>query len=92
MPHVKNLRPTVAEPPVADDQHFFASAKLAGYGFHAKRAAAGHQHGGMGLVHLFKDAGDARHHALKALGHVVEGAVGVDHRKFEQTVGVNVGQ
>ena len=89
--HVKNLRPAVAEPAVADDHHVFAAGKLAGHRFHAVGAAAGHQHGGMRAIDFLEHAGNVRHHALKALGHVVEGPVGVDHRKFEQAVRVDIG-
>ena len=80
--HVKNLRPAVAKPAVADDERFFASGKLARHGFHAKRAAAGHQHGGWRVVDRFQDARDVAHDALKALRHVVQRTVGVDHRKL----------
>ncbi|VXC48410.1 hypothetical protein PSEUDO8BK_80277 [Pseudomonas sp. 8BK] len=45
----------------------------------------------MGVVDLFQSAGDILHHALKRLRHMVEGAVGVDHRVFDQAVGVDAG-
>ncbi len=90
--HVKNLRPTVAEPAIADDQCFFVGGKLARHGFHAKRATAGHQNGRLGVVHLFQDGRDVAHHTLEALRHMVQRAVGVDHRKFKQALGIDLGQ
>ena len=66
--------------------------KLARHGLHAERAAAGHQHGGMGVVHLLERGQDVLHDAGEALGHVVERTVGVDHREFEQAIGVDIGQ
>ena len=77
--HVEDLAPAVAEPAVAHHHHVLAGGKLPGHGFHAKGSAAGHQGDRMGLVDLFEHARDVTHHALKALGHVVERAVGVDH-------------
>ncbi len=53
--HVKNLCPAVAEPAVANDQHFLTGGELAGDRLHAKRAAARHQRGGMGVIHLFQN-------------------------------------
>ena len=40
--HVEDLGPAVAEPAVADHQGLLAGGELAGYGFHAEGAAAGH--------------------------------------------------
>ena len=90
--HVENLCPAVAEPAVADYEAFFPGAKLAGHGFHAVAAAAGYHHGRLGVVDLFKSGGDLPHDALEALGHVVERAVGVDHRVLQKTIRVYVGQ
>ena len=89
---IKNLAPAVAKPAIAHDQHFFVIGKLARHGFHAKGAAARHQRGAVRAINLFECAQDVLHHADKALGHVVERAVGVDHRKFKQTVGIDIGQ
>ena len=66
--------------------------KLTRHSFHAKSAAAWHQGHGVRRIDVFQDARDVLHHALKALGHVVQCAVCVNHRKFEQAIGVNVGQ
>ena len=77
--HVENLRPAVAEPAVADDQHFFAVRELARHSLHTERAAARHQHGRFGVVDLFQDGRNVGHHAPESGGHVVERAVGVDH-------------
>ena len=90
--HLKNLRPAVAEPTVAHHHGFFASSKLARHSLHAKGATARHQYRHWGAVHLFENGRNVGHDALEALGHVIERAVGVDHREFEQTVGVNLGQ
>ncbi len=66
--------------------------KLACHRFHAKGAAAGHQRDRVGAVDGLEHARDVSHDTAKALGHVVQGAVGVDHRKLKQTIGVDVGQ
>ena len=90
--HLKNLRPAVAEPAVAHHHGFFAGSKLARHGLHTKGTTARHQHCGLRAIHFFEQCRNIGHDALKALGHVVERAVGVDHREFEQTVGVDMGQ
>ena len=54
--HVENLRPAVAEPAVADDQHLLVTGKLARHGFHAEGAATRHQHDRLGVIHLFQNA------------------------------------
>ena len=92
MAHVKNLGPAVAEPTVANHQRLFACGELASYSLHAKGAAARHQHRRLGVVNLFEDAGNIGHHALKALRHMVQGTVGVNHRKLKKAIRINVGQ
>ena len=89
---VENLRPAVAEPAIAHNQHFFAIGKLARHGFHAKSAAARHQHGGVGVVDLFEHAQNVLHRTDKLFGHVIERPVGVHHREFEQAIGIDVGK
>ena len=89
--HLENLGPAVAEPAIADHQHLFVVGKLARHGFHAKGAAARHQHRRTRVVHLFQNSRDVFHDTLKTLRHVVERAVGVDDREFEQPVRVDVG-
>ena len=61
-------------------------------GLHAEGATARHQHGGVGVVDLLEGGQDVLHDAGEALGHVIERAVGVDHREFEQAIGVDIGQ
>ena len=92
IPHVENLRPAVAEPAVAQHEYRLAGGKLARHRLHAVGAAAGHQRDGMRVVHVLEDARNVVHHALKAARHVVECAVGIDHRKFKQAVRVDMGQ
>ena len=54
--HVKNLRPTVTEPTVAQHQHWFVGGELAGHGLHAKGATARDQHRTVGVVDLLDQA------------------------------------
>ena len=54
--------------------------------------AARHDDGRRRSVDVFQHAGNVAHHALELLRHVVERAVGEDHRILEQTVGVDGGQ
>ena len=89
--HLEDLRPAVAEPAVADHQAFFAGGQLPRHGFHAEGAAARHHGYGAGVVHLLQVAGDVAHDLLKGLRHVVEGAVGVDDRIFDQAIGIDTG-
>ena len=90
--HVEDLGPAEAEPAVADDHDVLVLCELAGYRFHAKGAAARYQGHRVGAIDLLEHARDVGHHATKAFGHVVERAVGVDDREFEQAVGVDLGQ
>jgi hypothetical protein len=90
--HFEDLRPAVAEPAVADDQDPLVGGELACHRFHAEGATARHDDGRSGVVDRLEGARDVAHHALEALGHVVERAVGVDDRVFKQPVGVDVGQ
>ncbi len=90
--HVENLRPAVAEPAVADDHDLLAGGELPRHSFHAKGAAAGHQNGRVRVVDLFQNARDVFHDTLETLRHVVQRAVGIDHREFEQPFRVDVGQ
>ena len=90
--HVDDLRPAVGEPTIANDEHLLIASKLPRDRFHTKRAAAGHERHALGFVNAFEHARDIAHHIAKLAAHVVERAVGVDHRKFEQTGGVDVGQ
>ena len=52
--HVKDLRPAVAEPAVADDQDMLVAGKLPGNRLHAEGAAARHQHGRMRAIDGFE--------------------------------------
>ena len=87
-----DLRPAVTEPAVAHDHNLAALHVLAGYRLHAEAAAAGHDDGMLRVVGLAQHGREVAHHALKALRHMVERAVGVDHRVVEQTVGIDVGK
>ena len=90
--HLENLSPAVAEPAIAQHQALLAGTELAGHGLHAKGAAARHHRHRLGVIDLFQDGGDVTHHALKTLGHVIECAIGVNHRIFKQTIRVHIGQ
>jgi len=90
--HVEDLRPAEAEPAVADHHDMLSGGELARDRLHAEGATAGHQRHRMGFVDLLEHARDVGHHAAKPFGHVVERPVGVDHREFEQAIGVDVGQ
>jgi hypothetical protein len=46
----------------------------------------------VGVVDRLDDPRDVVHHALEAPRHVVQGAVGIDHRVFEQTIGIGLGK
>jgi len=69
---------------------FFACGKLPRHSLHAKGAAARHKDRRLGVVNLFQNSRDVLHHALKALRHVVQSAIGVYHRKLQQSIRVNV--
>jgi len=43
LPHLENLCPSVAEPPVANHHGFLAGGKLPRHGLHAKRTASGYE-------------------------------------------------
>ena len=90
--HVENLCPAEAEPAVADDQTLAMRGELAGDGLHAEGAAAGNDGGGLGVIDFFQDARNVAHDALKALRHMVQRTVGIDHRIFEQAIGIGLGQ
>ena len=90
-PGVEDLRPAIAEPAVAQNQALPARGELPRHRFHPVRAAAGDDDGGMRVVDVLQDAREIAHDALKALRHVVERAVGEDHRIFEKAVGIDVG-
>ena len=89
--HLEDLRPAVAEPAVADHQALLIGRQLPRHRLHAVSAAARHHRHGMGVVDLFQGGGDITHHALKRLRHMVQRAVGVDHRIFDQAIGIDVG-
>src|SRR5690554_6492639 len=90
--HLEDLAPAIAEPAVADHQAAALLGELTSYRLHAEGAAAGHDHRAVGVIDPLEVAGDIAHHLLEAGGHVVQGAVGVDHRIFQQPIGVNVGK
>ena len=90
--HLENLRPAIAEPPVANHQAFLAGRKLARHRFHAEGAAARHDDRGSCVVDRLQHARYLAHDALEPLRHVVEGAVRVHHGIFEQSLRIGFGQ
>ena len=90
--HFKNLGPAIAEPSIANDETFFVCGKLSRYGFHAECAAAGYDNDRAGIIHFFECGGDISHDALKGLRHVVECAVCIDDRVFQEFVGIAIGR
>ena len=87
--HVENLRPAKTEPAIAQYQAAPATGKLARHGLHGKGAAARHHGHRAGAVGLPETLRDVAHHDLKSLRHVIECTVGIDHRIFQQSVGVH---
>jgi hypothetical protein len=90
--HVEDLRPAEAEPAVAQHQapsrppaNWRATASMAKVPPPGTTATAS-------AGRPLQVAGDVAHDALEGLRHVVERAVGIDHRIFEQAVGIDVGQ
>ena len=90
--HIDDLGPAVGEPAVTNDENRFVARKLTSHGFHAESSAAGYERDAVCVVNRFEHAGNIAHDTAKLLTHVVERAVGVDHRKFEQSAGVDVGK
>ncbi|MNY21134.1 hypothetical protein D3C86_1546580 [compost metagenome] len=88
--HLENLRPAVAEPAVADHQALLPAGQLARHRLHAEGAAAGHYRHGVGVVDLLEGTRDVVHHPLERLRHMVERAVGVDDRVFDQAIGIDI--
>ena len=62
---IENLRPTEAEPTVADDKAFFPGPKLARNRLHSVGAAARDQNNRMRVVNAFEGHGDIVHYTLK---------------------------
>ncbi|OIQ89028.1 hypothetical protein GALL_291040 [mine drainage metagenome] len=87
-----DLRPAVAEPAVAHDEHSLTLHELARDRFHREAAAARNDHRGGGTVGFAQHRREVAHHALEALRHVVQRAIRVDDGVFEKTVGVDIGQ
>ncbi len=88
----EDLAPAVTEPAVANDQTFLVSCELSGDSFHPERTTTRNHSHGSGVVHALQRRRDIVHHTAKRLRHVVQGAVGVDHGVFQQSVGINVRQ
>ena len=88
----ENLAPAVAEKSVAQDQHFLVLSELARHRFHAIGAAAGNDGRCVGFIHLAQHAQNVLHGGDEFFRHVVEGTVGINHRKFEQTIRIDIGQ
>jgi len=90
--HVEDLGPAVAEPAIADHQTLLVGGELTGDRLHAEGAAAGDDDRAPGVVHRFQNARDVAHDPLKALGHVVQGAVGIDDGIFEEAERIRLRQ
>ena len=90
--HVEYLGPAKAEPAISDYQAVFFRRKLTRHSLHSECAAARHNGHRVGVVHLFQRRRYVRHRGLKRAGHVIDRAVRVDDRIFEQTVRIDVGQ
>ena len=84
-PQVTDLRPTVAKIAVADDQHLPTLAVLTRHGLHAVGTTAWDKHGVVRIIHLVESSVEILHYVAERSRHVVEGAIGVDHRVFQET-------
>ena len=87
--HLENLRPAVGEPAVADDHDLLPGGKLAGDSLHAEGSAAGHDDSRVGMVDLAQNRVEIVHDALERPRHVIERAIGKDHRELHQTIGIH---
>ena len=87
---LKDLRPTKAEPAVAQDETVLSCRKLSRDRFHPVGPAPRHNDHSRGVVDLLQSVGDVAHDALEGLRHVVQRTVGKDHGIFEKAVGVDV--
>ena len=78
----KDLRPAKTKKTVTDDEHCLVSGKLARNRFHTVSPCTRHDCHRIGVIHVFQTCGQIIHHGLEFFGHVIERAVGVDHRVF----------
>src|SRR5690606_2338975 len=69
---LNDLRTTIAEPAIADDDTPLSCSKLPGHRLHAKSTAAGHHNGGIGTIDGLQCAGDILHDVLKGGRHMVQ--------------------
>ena len=89
---LKNLRPAITEPAIAQNQAFLILRKLARYRLHAIGTATGNHNGAVCGINLFEHGRDIGDDLLELGRHVIERAVGIHHRKLEQSIGVHCGQ
>ncbi len=88
--HLKYLRPTKAEPAVANDQAPLVCGKLPRDCFHAIGAAARNDSNRIGLINLFHGGRYVVHDLLELSRHVIERSVGKNDRKLQQPIWVYV--
>ncbi len=92
MPGLDDLAPAITEPAVAHNEHLCALDELPRHGLHGKRAATRHDDCRLRVVGLFEHGRQITHNLLKLGRHVVERAVGVNHRILQQSIGIDIGQ
>ena len=81
-----------AEPAVADHQAFAVRGELARDGFHTVRAPAGYDGDSLRAIAFLEHRIEIAHDVLENRRHVVERAIGENHRVFEQAVGIDLGE
>src|SRR3954470_17696342 len=87
---VEDLRPAVGEQTVADDEASSARRQLSGDRLHGVGAATGNDRDGLRTVRRAQYVDDVLHDRDEAFRHVVQRAVGEDHRVLEKATGVDV--
>src|SRR5210317_12869 len=68
---IENLRPSVAEPPIPDNENILIVGKLSGDRFHSKGAAPGNKNTSRCVVDRRETIMQTAHHVLKCSRHVV---------------------
>ena len=86
---LKDLGPAIGKPSITDDQNP-PLTELARHRFHRIGTAAGHQGHRGAVINLFEKPRDFAHHTLEFGRHVVQAAVGKNHRKLLQSLRVNM--
>jgi len=90
---VENLGPAEGEESVTENHNLVGilggeGDELAGDSFHAVGAGTGNNDEGVSVEGLGHGSVEVVHDALELLGHVVDGAVGVDDGEFAEAVGI----